>query len=121
MVSLNNGIFLCKTCSTQHLSLLSDDISQIKAIIDEEWTEDEMKLLKQGGNPAMRKFFSKYKIPKEYSMVYKYQSVAGYFYRNMLICKRDNLPIQEMPSPFLGIKLDQSAKDFKEELREFSR
>ena len=37
-----------------------------------------------GGNSKLKKFFDQYKMPKEVKPDYKYRTLAGYYYRDMV-------------------------------------
>ena len=51
-VSINNAIYLCLSCAGKHRSL-GINISNVKSLSLDEITENQMKLLKLGGNERL--------------------------------------------------------------------
>lgn len=59
-----NGIFLCAKCSGEHRQL-SDEISQILSIIYDEWIEEELNQMKNGGNKRLNDYLEDHGIIKQ--------------------------------------------------------
>jgi len=83
-VSVTNGIFLCDKCAAQH-KIFTDDISITKHILNDTWTEEELAMMRYGGNAKLKDFFDIYNIAiVDTSLGFKYCTKAGYYYRKQL-------------------------------------
>jgi len=111
-VSVNNGIFLCETCSKIH-KRLGDNISKIKSLISDELTQEDIAILKIGGNARYRNFIKEYGIEEEYNKVYKYHLKLSEYYRLLLYAEvnKGNAPdeydrlIHSKPSVEIGLQV----------------
>ena len=81
--SLNNGAFLCLKCAGIHRSL-GVDISTIRSLQIDSWTDKQILYLSQGGNFKLQKFWEEYSINPKDSVEKKYKSKAGDYYRKYL-------------------------------------
>ena len=61
--SINNAIYLCINCSGIHRGY-GVDISYIKSITLDTWNENQINLMKIGGNKNLRILLEKYDIDK---------------------------------------------------------
>lgn len=59
-----NGIFLCAKCSGEHRQF-SEEISQILSIIYDEWIEEELNQMKNGGNKRLNDYLGDNGISKQ--------------------------------------------------------
>ena len=50
------------------------------------WNEKQLKMMFMGGNAKLKMFFKEYKMPKDSPNEFKYKTVAGKYYREMLKC-----------------------------------
>ena len=48
------------------------------------WNEKQLNLMFMGGNAKLRKFFEQYKMPQDAPPDFKYKTVAGKYYREMV-------------------------------------
>ena len=80
---LNNGIILCLKCAGIHRSF-GLQISVIRSVQVDSWTEKQVKYLSLGGNNKFKEFLSEYKIEPTSSFDLKYKSKAAEYYRNNL-------------------------------------
>lgn len=78
--SINNGIILCLKCAGIHRSF-GLQISVIRSLQVDSWTEKQVKYLSQGGNKKLKDFLSEYKIEPTSSFELKYKSKAAEYYR----------------------------------------
>ena len=78
--SINNGIILCLKCAGIHRSF-GLQISIIRSLQVDSWTEKQVKYLSLGGNKKLKDFLSEYKIEPSSSSELKYKSKAAEYYR----------------------------------------
>ena len=78
--SINNGIILCLKCAGIHRSF-GLQISTIRSLQVDSWTEKQVKYLSLGGNKKLKDFLSEYKIEPSSSVELKYKSKAAEYYR----------------------------------------
>ena len=81
--SINNGILLCLKCAGIHRGF-GLQISKIRSLQVDSWTEKQVKFLSQGGNLRFKNFLSEYNIEPSSSAELKYKSKAAEYYRNIL-------------------------------------
>ena len=81
--SLNNGAFLCLKCAGIHRSL-GVDISTIRSLQIDSWTDKQILYLSQGGNFKLQKIWEEYGIDPKDPVEKKYKSKAGDYYRKYL-------------------------------------
>ena len=81
--SLNNGVFLCLKCAGIHRSL-GVDISTIRSLQIDSWTDKQILYLSKGGNDKFKKNLSDYQIPPDSQTDLKYKSKASDYYRKVL-------------------------------------
>jgi hypothetical protein len=81
--SVNNAIFLCEACSKIH-KRLGENISKVKSLLSDEFTPEEIAVLKIGGNTRLVEFLKEYEIKEEHNKVYKYHLKLAEYYRSLL-------------------------------------
>ena len=62
--SINHSIFLCFNCSRSHIKL-GDNISYIRSIILDNWSDIQLLIMKKGGNSRLKSFVNDYPEAKE--------------------------------------------------------
>ena len=93
--SINNAIYLCIKCSGIHRGY-GVDISYIRSITLDTWNENQINIMKIGGNKNLRIFLEKYEIDKnKIDKNILYNSKIMDFYRKYLKNKANNLPNEE--------------------------
>ena len=88
-VSLNNSILLCKECQVQHRSY-GISVSYIKSIELDFWKEDQIALLKSGGNDRLRELMSLYSVKQSTDRHQLYYSKLLDYYRRLLRAELKN-------------------------------
>jgi ADP-ribosylation factor GTPase-activating protein 1 len=81
--SLNNGIFLCLKCAGIHRSL-GVDISIIRSLQIDSWTDKQILYLSKGGNNKFKNLLAEYNIDPNSPPEIKYKSKAADYYRKYL-------------------------------------
>jgi len=102
--SVNNGIFLCLNCSSQH-RCFGAHISLVRHITLDSWSDLQLAMMKNGGNSALKSCFSSYNLPQDQSMEYKYHTKVGVYYREMLKAISQDQQIPTAPSVEEGAEL----------------
>eukprot|EP00826_Nyctotherus_ovalis_P022459 TRINITY_DN1740_c0_g1_i8.p1 TRINITY_DN1740_c0_g1~~TRINITY_DN1740_c0_g1_i8.p1 ORF type:complete len:134 (-),score=24.45 TRINITY_DN1740_c0_g1_i8:406-807(-) len=82
-ISLNNGVFVCPSCSNFHKAL-GESASIIKAIRIGHLEEKEVKYFKMGGNKRFTEFMEKYDL-NVLDIETKYKSRAANYYRAKVV------------------------------------
>lgn len=80
--SVNNGIFVCLSCSGIHRSY-GVDISFIRSITMDSWSQKQLKCMQLGGNEGLSEFLASYDLMSE-PMDVRYQTKAAEYYRKKL-------------------------------------
>ena len=118
--SINNGILLCLKCAGLHRGF-GLQISTIRSLQVDSWSEKQVKYLSQGGNKRFKNFLSEYNIEPSSSVELKYKSKASEYYRNILRNEveklfDDKFIGNDMPKPDLdtGIQIIETKQRDKE-------
>lgn len=81
--SVNNAVFLCKECQLKHRSY-GISVSYIRSLEMDLWKEDQIALLKYGGNERLRDLMSLYNIKFNNNREELYNSKILDYYRKLL-------------------------------------
>ena len=93
--SVNNGVYLCIDCSGYHRGY-GVNISFIRSMTLDSWNDNQINLMKIGGNKNLRELLEVYNIDKnKIDKNILYNSKIMDFYRKYLKNKANNLPNEE--------------------------
>jgi len=105
--SITNAVFLCPSCVRTHKKF-NKKISVIKSLEVDEWSKEEISILKKGGNERFTNLIKSYNIPlTKDNKEYKYYTKAAQYYRDILIGEAKNKDIKNIIKPSLreGIEI----------------
>ena len=80
--SVNHGILICTACVSLHRALGSQ-VSLVRSVKLDMWTERQLAMMDRGGNDALNAFFVRYNLNSE-PIDAKYTSRAAVWYRKKL-------------------------------------
>lgn len=86
--SVNHGILLCLSCTSQHRSM-GNHVSTVRSVNLDIWNDKQIALMDKGGNDLLYVFFEKYDLNAE-DLVTRYNSKAAQFYRKLLSAMASN-------------------------------
>ena len=81
--SISNGIFLCLDCSGEHRGF-GIGVSFIRSVTMDQWTQEQVNIMKVGGNQRLRDFLTTYNMPEDIDKKKIYCSKIMNFYRKQL-------------------------------------
>ena len=81
--SISNGIYLCLDCSGEHRGY-GIGVSFIRSVTMDQWTQEQVNIMKVGGNQRLREFFTTYDMPENIDKKQIYCSKLMNFYRRQL-------------------------------------
>ena len=105
--SITNAVFICPSCARTHKKF-NKKISMIKSLEVDDWSKDEINILKLGGNERFNKLIKSYNIPlTKDNKEYKYYTKAAQFYRDILLEESKNKDTKNIKKPSLkeGIEI----------------
>ena len=81
--SISNGIFLCLDCSGEHRGF-GIGVSFIRSVTMDQWNQEQVNIMKVGGNQRLRDFLTTYNMPEDIDKKRIYCSKLMNFYRKQL-------------------------------------
>ena len=113
--SVNNAVFLCEKCVNIHKNL-GPNISLVKSLTNDQFSPEEIALLKIGGNTRFSNFMIEYGIKEEQNKEFKYHLKLAEYYRLLLLAEvnKEQNPeqyqymINNRPSAEIGLQLMES-------------
>ena len=110
--SINNAVFICENCANIHRSL-GQNISIVKSLINDQFSPDEIHLLRIGGNFRFNTLMTEYGISNEQNKEFKYHLKITDYYRKLLLAElnRVNNPneyeqmLNSKPIPEIGLQI----------------
>ena len=112
--SMNNGVFLCLKCAGVHRSF-GMNISFIRSLQIDSWTENQLLFLTKGGNNNFKKNLNEFNIDiSSASLDIKYKSKAADYYRRYLKNEVD----RECDSNYVPTKIVKPELNIAQEILE---
>ena len=113
--STNNAVFLCENCANIH-KRLGTNISIIKSLNNDQFTPEEISILRIGGNKRFNDFVKEYGIKEEQNKEFKYHLKLAEYYRLLLLTEinKEKNPneyeqlINNKPNPEIGLQIMES-------------
>ena len=113
--SVNNAVFICENCANMHRAL-GPNISLVKSLLNDQFTPQEISLLKIGGNLRFNNLMGEYGITSDQNKEFKYHLKLANYYRALLLAelnKENNLNEYEQllnnkPNPEIGLQIMES-------------
>ena len=113
--SVNNAVFICGNCANMHRGL-GPNISLVKSLFNDQFTPQEISLLKIGGNLRFNNLMGEYGITSDQNKEFKYHLKLANYYRALLLAelnKENNLNEYEQllnnkPNPEIGLQIMES-------------
>ena len=105
--SITNAVLLCPSCARTHKKF-NKKISTIKSLEVDDWSKEEILIMKIGGNERFTNLIKSYNIPlTKDNKEYKYYTKAAQYYREILIEEAKNKDIKNITKPSLreGIEI----------------
>jgi len=81
--SISNGIFLCLDCSGEHRGF-GIGVSFIRSVTMDQWTQEQVNIMKVGGNQRLKDFLTTYNMPEDIDKKRIYCSKLMNYYRKQL-------------------------------------
>ena len=81
--SISNGIYLCLDCSGEHRGY-GIGVSFIRSVTMDQWTQEQVNIMKVGGNQRLRDFLTTYEMPENIDKKQIYCSKLMNYYRRQL-------------------------------------
>lgn len=81
--SINNAIYLCLNCASNHRSF-GVNISYIRSVTIDSWNENQLKFMSVGGNRRLAELIESYSIGRSYAKDVLYNTVLLDYYRKLV-------------------------------------
>jgi hypothetical protein len=95
--SVNNAIYLCLSCAGEHRGL-GVAVSYVRSITIDTWNDNQINMMKNGGNKALRELLDVYQIDRfKIDKQLLYNSRLLDFYRKLLKSKVNRESLDKVP------------------------
>jgi ADP-ribosylation factor GTPase-activating protein 2/3 len=81
--SINNSIYLCLNCASNHRSF-GVNISYIRSITIDTWNENQLRFMAAGGNQRLAELLDNYAISRSYAKDILYNSILLDYHRKVV-------------------------------------
>ena len=113
--SVNNAVFLCENCANMHKPL-GTNISLVKSLMNDQFSPQEIALLKIGGNQRFNMLMSEYGITSDQNKEFKYHVKIADYYRKLLLAELNKeinpndyqMMLNSKPNPEIGLQIMES-------------
>ncbi len=113
--SINNAVFLCSNCANAHRAL-GKNISEVKSLTNDQFSPEEISLLKIGGNARFNTLMGDYGITSDQNKEFKYHLNLADYYRKLLLAEltKDQNPnayeilLNNKPNPENALQIMES-------------
>ena len=113
--SINNAVFLCSNCANAHRAL-GKNISEVKSLTNDQFSPEEISLLKIGGNARFNTLMGDYGITSDQNKEFKYHLNLADYYRKLLLAEltKEQNPnayetlLNNKPNPEVGLQIMES-------------
>mmetsp|Transcript_1335 Transcript_1335/g.1670 ORF Transcript_1335/g.1670 Transcript_1335/m.1670 type:complete len:482 (+) Transcript_1335:145-1590(+) len=95
--SVKFGVLFCLECSGRHRGL-GVQIDFVRSVTLDSWTEDQLALMKIGGNDKCLSYFDKCGVAKDCTIREKYDSDAARQYKEILAAQVKGAPVPDFPA-----------------------
>lgn len=110
--SVNNAVFICENCANMHKPL-GPNISLVKSLINDQFSPEEISLLKIGGNLRFNTLISEYGITSDQNKEFKYHLKIADYYRKLLLAELNKetnpneyqMMLNSKPNPEIGLQI----------------
>lgn len=89
--SVSFGTLFCLECSGAHRSL-GVHISFVRSLVMDSWTDQQLSIMKVGGNDAYAKYLIEHGISSSAPIRQKYENSSAQFYKEILKARSNGLP-----------------------------
>lgn len=113
--SINNAVFICENCANIHRTL-GQNISIVKSLINDQFSPDEINLLRIGGNFRFNALMNEYGITSDQNKEFKYHLKLADYHRKLLLAELNKINnpnefeqlLNIKPTPEIGLQIMES-------------
>lgn len=106
--SVKFGTLFCLECSGKRRGL-GVQIDFVRSVMLDSWTQDQLAIMKIGGNNKFLSYFEKYGVAEGSTIAEKYNSDAAQQYKEILAAEANGAPVPDFPSKSTNVSSTNSA------------